>query len=155
VTLGRTPVQLDLWRSTASFCEYRVDPDSIYGVLQRECFNLFPDEMFADLFTDVRSRSVPPMIVVVLLVLPVVAVVMDQSFGCGWAGPRAGGPVVFEGRREGLVTAGHANRGRRPSARARKAQSGTGCTDRPGKPRVPRQESAWALSVWLGESAGA
>jgi len=46
-----------------------VDPDSIYGVLHRECFNLFPDEMFADLFTDVGRRSVPPMIVAVVMVL--------------------------------------------------------------------------------------
>jgi hypothetical protein len=30
---------------------------------------LFPDEMFADLFTDVGRRSVPPMIVAVVLVL--------------------------------------------------------------------------------------
>jgi hypothetical protein len=35
-----------------------VAPGSIYGVLHRECFTLFPDEMFADLFTDVgRQRS--------------------------------------------------------------------------------------------------
>jgi hypothetical protein len=46
-----------------------VDPDSIYGVLHRECFNLFPDELFADLFTDVGRRSVPPMIVAVVMVL--------------------------------------------------------------------------------------
>ena len=46
-----------------------MSPDSIYGVLQRECFNLFPDEMFADLFTDVGRRSVPPMIVAVVMVL--------------------------------------------------------------------------------------
>jgi hypothetical protein len=46
-----------------------VAPDSIYGVLHRECFNLFPDEMFADLFTDVGRRSVPPMIVAVVMVL--------------------------------------------------------------------------------------
>ena len=44
-------------------------PESIYGVLHRECFNLFPDEMFADLFTDVGRRSVPPMIVAVVMVL--------------------------------------------------------------------------------------
>ena len=44
-------------------------PDSIYGVLHRECFSLFPDEMFADLFTDVGRRSVPPMIVAVVMVL--------------------------------------------------------------------------------------
>ena len=69
VTLGRTPVQADLLRSTVSFVEGRVDPDSIYGVLHRECFTLFPDEMFADLFTDVGRRSVPPMIVAVVMVL--------------------------------------------------------------------------------------
>jgi hypothetical protein len=69
VTLGRTPAQADLLRSTVSFVEGRVDPDSIYGVLHRECFTLFPDEMFADLFTDVGRRSVPPMIVAVVMVL--------------------------------------------------------------------------------------
>jgi hypothetical protein len=69
VTLGRTPSQADLLRSTVSFVEGRVDPDSIYGVLHRECFMLFPDEMFADLFTDVGRRSVPPMIVAVVMVL--------------------------------------------------------------------------------------
>jgi hypothetical protein len=69
VTLGRTPSQADLLRSTVNFCEGRVAPDSIYGVLHRECFSLFPDEMFADLFTDVGRRSVPPMIVAVAMVL--------------------------------------------------------------------------------------
>jgi len=56
-------------RSTANFCEGRVGPDSIYGVLHQECFRLFPDEMFADLFADVGRRSVPPMIVAVVMVL--------------------------------------------------------------------------------------
>jgi IS5 family transposase len=55
--------------TTASFCEGRVAPDSIYGLLHRECFRLFPDEMFADLFCDVGRRSVPPMIVAVVMVL--------------------------------------------------------------------------------------
>ena len=44
-------------------------PDSVYGILNRECFGLFPDEMFADLFDDVGRRSVPPMIVAVVMVL--------------------------------------------------------------------------------------
>ena len=44
-------------------------PESIYGLLHRECHRLFPDEMFADLFTDVGRRSVPPMIVAVVMVL--------------------------------------------------------------------------------------
>jgi hypothetical protein len=46
-----------------------VAPGSIYGLLHRECGRLFPDEMFADLFTDVGRRSVPPMIVAVVMVL--------------------------------------------------------------------------------------
>jgi hypothetical protein len=69
VTLGLTPRQADLFRSTAGFCEPRVAPDSIYGLLHRECHRLFPDERFADLFTDVGRRSVPPMIVAVVMVL--------------------------------------------------------------------------------------
>ncbi|HEY6425030.1 MAG TPA: transposase, partial [Pseudonocardiaceae bacterium] len=69
VTLGRTPKQADLLCASERFCEGRVSPESIYGVLHRECFALFPDEMFADLFTDVGRRSVPPMIVAVVMVL--------------------------------------------------------------------------------------
>jgi hypothetical protein len=69
VTLGVTPKQADLLCASERFCESRVAPESIYGVLHRECFELFPDEMFADLFTDVGRRSVPPMIVAVVMVL--------------------------------------------------------------------------------------
>jgi hypothetical protein len=69
VTLGLAPKQADLLCTSARFCEGRVAPESIYGVLHRECFRLFPDEMFADLFTDVGRRSVPPMIVAVVMVL--------------------------------------------------------------------------------------
>jgi Transposase domain (DUF772) len=74
-----TPTQADLLRSTADFCEGRVAPDSIYGVLHRECFNLFPDEMFADLFTDVGRRSVPPMIVAVVMVLQRIEGLSDRE----------------------------------------------------------------------------
>ena len=69
MTLGVAPRQPDLLCTTAGFCEGRVAPESIYGVLHRECFSLFPDEMFADLFTEVGRRSVPPMIVAVVMVL--------------------------------------------------------------------------------------
>ena len=58
-----------MFGSTAGFCEPRVAPDSIYGLLHRECHRLFGDERFADLFTDVGRRSVPPMIVAVVMVL--------------------------------------------------------------------------------------
>jgi hypothetical protein len=69
MSLGLSPRQSDLFATTTSFCEGRVPADSIYGLLHRECFQLFPDEMFADLFTDVGRRSVPPMIVAVVMVL--------------------------------------------------------------------------------------
>ena len=69
MTLGQSPTQADVFRSTASYCEGRVRPDSIYALLHRECFALFPDELFADLFTDVGRRSIPPMIVAVVMVL--------------------------------------------------------------------------------------
>ena len=69
MTLGLAPRQADLFRSTAAYCEGRVAPDSIYGILHRECFALFPDEMFADLFDEAGRRSVPPMIVAVVMVL--------------------------------------------------------------------------------------
>jgi hypothetical protein len=79
VTLGLTPKQADLWRTTVDFCRGRVAPDSIYGVLHRECFNLFPDEMFADLFTEVGRRSVPPMIVAVVMVLQRIEGLSDRE----------------------------------------------------------------------------
>src|ERR1700694_1729743 len=68
MSLGLTPTQADVF-TTTSFCEARIAPDSIYGLLHRECFRLFPDEMFEDLFCDVGRRSVPPMIVAVVMVL--------------------------------------------------------------------------------------
>jgi hypothetical protein len=69
MSLGVAPRQQDLFATTTSFCEGRVAPDSIYGLLHRDCFELFGDSMFADLFTDVGRRSVPPMIVAVVMVL--------------------------------------------------------------------------------------
>src|SRR5207247_769099 len=69
MSLGVAPRQTDVFATTTSFCEGRVAPDSIYGLLHRECFGLFPDELFADLFCDIGRRSVPPMIVAVVMVL--------------------------------------------------------------------------------------
>ena len=69
MTLGSTPRQADIFRSTTEFCEPRVRPDSIYALLHRECFALFPDALFGDLFTDIGRRSIPPLIVAVVMVL--------------------------------------------------------------------------------------
>jgi hypothetical protein len=79
VPLGRAPRQTDLLRSTVGYCEGRVASDSIYGVLHRECLALFPDEMFAELFTDVGRRSVPPMIVAVVMVLQRIEGLSDRE----------------------------------------------------------------------------
>ncbi|WP_338673703.1 IS1182 family transposase [Streptomyces sp. SCSIO 30461] len=69
MAVGRTPMQPGLLSSTVGFCEGRLAPNSIYAVLHRECRALFPDEMFADLFAEDGRRSVPPMIVAVVMVL--------------------------------------------------------------------------------------
>src|SRR5258708_22345810 len=91
MTLGLAPRQADLFSCTAAFCGQRVAPDSIYGILHRECLRLFPDEMFADLFDEVGRRSVPPMIVAVVVGLQGVE---------GWSGPGAAGRVAFDVRGE-------------------------------------------------------
>ena len=69
MAVGRTPMQPGLLSSTAGFCEGRLAPNSVYAVLHRECRALFPDGMFADLFAEDGRRSVPPMIVAVVMVL--------------------------------------------------------------------------------------
>jgi IS5 family transposase len=69
VTLGLAPRQADLMKGTAGFVGGRVSDDSIWAVLHRECDGLFPDELFADLFTGTGRRSVPPRIVAVVMVL--------------------------------------------------------------------------------------
>jgi Transposase domain (DUF772)/Transposase DDE domain len=68
MALGRTPMRPGLLSSTAGFCDGRLSPASIYAVLHRECRNLFPDGMFADLFAGDGRRSVPPMVVAVVMV---------------------------------------------------------------------------------------
>jgi hypothetical protein len=69
MSLGLAPRQADMFVTTTSFCEGRVAADSIYALLHKECFELFPDELFADVFCDMGRRSVPPMIVAVVMVL--------------------------------------------------------------------------------------
>jgi hypothetical protein len=69
MTLGRAPDQGDLLGSTAPFCEGKLSPTSIYGLLYRECHHMFPDDAFVDLFADIGRCSVPPRIVAVVMVL--------------------------------------------------------------------------------------
>jgi Transposase DDE domain/Transposase domain (DUF772) len=69
VTFGQTPRQSDLLKGTAAFVGDRVGENSIWAVLHREGHRLFPDELFADLFTVTGRRSVPPQIVATVMVL--------------------------------------------------------------------------------------
>jgi len=69
VTVGLAPRQADLLVGSAVVCDGRVADNSIWSVLHRECHRLFPDEMFADLFSERGRRSVPPSIVAVVMVL--------------------------------------------------------------------------------------
>ena len=46
-------------KGTTDFVGGRVKDDSIWAVLHPECHVLFPDELFADLFTSTGRRSVP------------------------------------------------------------------------------------------------
>lgn len=67
---GSAPRQADLFRDTSSFVEPLIRPDSIHALLARECHALFPDELFSDLFAaGVGRRSVPPLVVAVVMVL--------------------------------------------------------------------------------------
>ncbi len=69
MSLGRSPTEEDIFRSSTDFCRERVQDRSIYGLLHREGHRLFPDEAFADLFKDIGRASVPPRIVAVVMVL--------------------------------------------------------------------------------------
>jgi hypothetical protein len=68
VTLGVADRQQVLGDPVDGFCGDRLD-GTVYGLLYRERGRLFPDEMFADLFTTRGRRSVPPSIVACVLVL--------------------------------------------------------------------------------------
>jgi hypothetical protein len=69
VTLGRADRQGDLFDEVARFCEETLPENSIYGFLARERDRLFPDDLFADLFTGTGRRSVPPSVVATVMVL--------------------------------------------------------------------------------------
>jgi len=103
MTLGKTPVQADLFRGTTEFCERRMKPDSIHALLHRECFSLFPDELFDDLFTDLGRRSVPPLIVAVVMVLQRMEGISDRdaverfTYDARWKYAAGGLPFDYPG----------------------------------------------------------
>jgi hypothetical protein len=69
MTLGLAERQGDLLDGVNRFCDEVLAESSVYAVLHRERDRLFPDEMFADLFSDRGRRSVPPSVVATIMVL--------------------------------------------------------------------------------------
>jgi len=69
MTLGMAERQGDLLDEVNRFCEQTLAENSVYAVLHRERDRLFPDEMFADLFSSRGRRSVPPSVVATVMVL--------------------------------------------------------------------------------------
>jgi len=69
MTLGVAERQGDLLDDVTRFCDEVVAPSSVYALLHRERDRLFPDELFADLFSDRGRRSVPPSVVATVMVL--------------------------------------------------------------------------------------
>jgi hypothetical protein len=69
MTLGLAGRQGVLLDEVNRFCARTLPENSIFVVLHRERDRLFPDEMFADLFSDRGRRSVPPSVVATVMVL--------------------------------------------------------------------------------------
>lgn len=69
MTLGLAERQGDLLDDVNRFCDEKLAENSVYAVLHRERDRLFPDEMFADLFSHRGRRSVPPSAVATVMVL--------------------------------------------------------------------------------------
>lgn len=69
MTLGLAERQGDLFDDVTRFCDETLSESSVYAVLHRQRQRLFPDELFADLFSDRGRRSVPPSVVATVMVL--------------------------------------------------------------------------------------
>lgn len=106
VTLGLAQRQGDLLDDLTRFCGEAVGDGSIYGLLHRERDRLFPDALFADLYTDRGRRSVPPSVLACVMVLQRLEGCSDREavdrftfdarwrYACGVGGWRQG-PTSF------------------------------------------------------------
>ncbi len=79
MSLGLAERQGNLLDDLDRFCDDALAEGSIYSVLHRERDKLFPDEFFADLFSDKGRRSVPPSVVAVVMVLQRLAGLSDRE----------------------------------------------------------------------------
>ena len=89
------------------FCDVSLPEGSIFGFLFRERDRLFPDELFADLFSAIGRRSVPPSVVATVMVLQRLEGLSDREavdrftfdarwrYAAGVGGWDGAGPVGF------------------------------------------------------------
>ena len=107
MALGQAERQGDLLDEVNRFCEQLLAESSLFAVLHRERDRLFPDEMFADLFSDRGRRSVPPSVVATVMVLQRLEGLSDREaverycfdnrwrYACGVGGYDGDGWVSF------------------------------------------------------------
>ena len=107
MSLGQAERQGDLLDEVNRFCEQMLAESSVFAVLHRERDGLFPDEMFADLFSDRGRRSVPPSVVATVMVLQRLEGLSDREaverycfdnrwrYACGVGGYDGDGWVSF------------------------------------------------------------
>lgn len=69
MSVGETPKQKSLLSSSTAYCESRLGKASLYALLNREGESLFPDDSFADIFSNEGRCSVPPRVVATVMVL--------------------------------------------------------------------------------------
>jgi DDE family transposase/transposase-like protein DUF772 len=90
VSLGMAERQPSVLNDMDRFCDEVLAESSIYVLLHRERDRLFPDEMFADLFSVKGRRSVPPSVVATVMVLQRLEALSDReaverySFDARW-----------------------------------------------------------------------
>lgn len=107
MALGQAVRQGDLFDEVNRFCEVMLPESSLFTVLHRERDRLFPDELFADLFSDRGRRSVPPSVVATVMVLQRLEGLSDREaverycfdnrwrYACGVGGYDGDGWVSF------------------------------------------------------------
>jgi transposase len=69
MTMGRSATQDDLFRSVREVCEAGVGERSVFRLLADQGHLLFPDDMFADLYSSRGRRSIAPRVMATVMVL--------------------------------------------------------------------------------------
>lgn len=69
MVMGNSEAQDDLFRSVREVCEKSVGPRSVFRMLAEQGHILFPDTMFADLYSTRGRRSIGPRVMATVMVL--------------------------------------------------------------------------------------